>query len=196
LRTTIEIKSSKRRGPWRATMLLSSCWRPSWARSCSVLHVDDLFKKDHFDHPKLRYWQARATSAGTLPIVEGRADREGLGFAPARLYVTVTDNAGNPVLGDVEPWEPQLALATVERGWRAPDIDNEAIRFGLLLKMFFSQPEMRYGDGYFSSVLVEVLRDSDLAREQKIAENLRFISVPPPLASPSRDDCAENVKAV
>lgn len=67
---------------------------------------------------------------------------------------------------------------------------------GTLLKTFFSQPEMRYGDGYFSSVLVEVLRDSDLAREQNISDVLRFVSVHPPAASPSRDDCAENIKAV
>jgi len=108
----------------------------------------------------------------------------------------VLDEKGEPVVSDAEPWEPQLALATVERGWRAPSTDNEVVRFGLLLKTFFSQPEMRYGDGYFSSVLVDVLRDSDLARDRSISEILGYVSVPPPASSASRDDCAENIKAV
>lgn len=161
-----------------------------------MLNLDDLFKKDKFDHPKLRYWQALATKYSRSPIVEVLRDRDGLGFAPARLSVTVLDEHGNPAANDAEPWEPQLALVTAERGWQAPSITNEAVRVGLLLKTFFSQPEMRYGDGYFSSVLVEVLRDSDLAREQKISDVLQFVSVPPPAVSPSRDDCAENIKAV
>lgn len=162
-----------------------------------MLSFDDLFKTDQFDHPKLRYWQDQATKHGTLPVVEVLRDREGLGFAQARLYVTVIDREGNPVFPpDAEPWEPQLAHATVERGWRAPSISNEAVRMGLLLKMFFSQPEMRYGDGYFSSVLVDVVRDSDFSRHHKVADVLRFISVPPPLASPSRDDCTRSIKAI
>jgi hypothetical protein len=163
-----------------------------------VLSLDDLFKKDQFSHPKLRYWQELATKHGTSPIVEVNRPRDGLGFAPARLRVTVRDEQGNPITDndDPEPWEPQLALATVERGWRAPDPANEAIRIGLLLKMFFSQPEMRYGDGLFSSVLVDVLRTSDFAREPVVSEVLKFISVPRPRASPSTNDCAENIKAV
>ncbi len=118
-----------------------------------------------------------------------------LGFGPARLYVTVQDERGDPVVKDDEPWEPQLALTTAERGWRAPGLANEAIRFGLLLKTFFSQPEIRYGDGYFSSVLVDVLRDSDFAHDRLISELLGVISVPTPAASSSKDDCAENIKA-
>jgi hypothetical protein len=165
------------------------------ARSFYVFNVDDLFKKDKFDHPKLRYWQALATGHGVMPMVEVTRAQEGLGFAPARLNVIVNDDHGTPIT-DSEPWEPQLALTTVERGWRAPSLENEAVRFGLLLKMFFSQPEMRYGDGYFSSVLVAVLRDSDLKGAPEIAEVLKFVSVPPPLASPSKDDCVENIKAV
>jgi hypothetical protein len=107
----------------------------------------------------------------------------------------VRDEHGN-VSENGEPWEPQLALTMAERGWRAPDLANEAVRFGLLLKTLFSPSEMRYGDGYFSAVLIDVLRDSEFAREQKVSEVLPFISVPPPKPSPSRDDCAENIKAV
>jgi hypothetical protein len=161
-----------------------------------VLNLDDLFEKDQFDHPKLRYWQALAMKHGSSPIVEVFRDRDGLGFAPARLYVTVFDEHGRPAATDVEPWEPQLALTTAERGWRAPDIKNEAVRIGLLLKWLFTPSETRYGDGYFSSVLVEVIRDGDLARDQNISEILRFVSVPPPDASPAKHDCAESIKAV
>jgi hypothetical protein len=165
-------------------------------RRLSVLNLDDLFQKDQFDHPKLRYWEALARKHGAAPHVEVFRPRDGFGFAPARLYVIIYDEHGEPAVTDAEPWEPLLMLATVERGWRAPDLDKETIRFGLLLKMFFSQPQMRYGDGYFSSVLVGLLRDSEFAREPAIAELLSSISVLDPGSSPSREPCEENIKAM
>lgn len=162
-----------------------------------MFHLDELFQKDEFDHPKLRYWQALARRHGASPTVEVFRPRDGFGFAPTRLYVTVYDEDGEPVVNDAEPWEPLLMLATVERGWRAPDLDKETVRFGLLLKMFFSQPQMRYGEGYFSAVLVGFLRDSEFAREPAIAALLSSISEPGRTSpSPSRDDCEENIKAV
>ena len=69
------------------------------------------------------------------------------------------------------------------------------MRIGLLLKHFFSQPESRYGDGFFSSVLVELLRDSELATHPAMRDVLRFVSVPPPMNSSNRDDCAAAIES-
>lgn len=160
-----------------------------------MLQLDDLFQKGQFDHPKLRHWQTLATSHGVLPTVEVYRPREILGFAPARLYVNIHGENRDPV-NEPEPWDPQLALATVERGWRAPSLDNEAVRFGLLLKTFFSQPQMRYGEGYFSSVLVSLLRDSEFAGDQAISELLSEIHVLDPSSSDARAECEENITAV
>ncbi|MEZ4302147.1 MAG: hypothetical protein R3B70_44885 [Polyangiaceae bacterium] len=161
-----------------------------------MLNLDDLFKKGRFSHPKLRYWESLAAKERTVPVVEVRRPRDGLGFGPTSIVVTVADKAGVPIDCDGEPWEPQLALATVERGWPAPDPENEAVRLGLLFKTFFAQPEMRYGDGYFSSVLVTLLLDSQLAKAPPVAEVLKFVRVAPPGDSPSKEDCAENIRAV
>lgn len=161
-----------------------------------MLNLDDLFRKGQFDHPKLRFWQASAERQGTVPVVEVHRPREGLGFGATHLYVSIQDKQGGPILADGEPWEPLLALATVERGWRAPTAENEAVRFGLLLKTFFSQPETRYGDGYFSSVLVQLVRGSDIGAVPSVSEVLHFVQVYPPSDSPSRVDCEENIKAV
>jgi hypothetical protein len=129
--------------------------------------------------------------------VEVFRPRDGFGFAPARLYVTVHDEHGEPVVNDAEPWEPLLMLATVERGWRAPDLDKETVRFGLLLKTLFSQPQRRHGEGYFSAVLVAFLRDSEFAREPAIATLLSSIGeLGQPSSSSSWEDCEENIKAV
>lgn len=161
-----------------------------------MLNLDDLFRKDQFDHPKLRFWQASAAKQGTTPVVEVHRPRQGLGFGPTHLYVSIQDKQGAPILADGEPWEPQLARAMVERGWRAPTAENEALRFGLLLKTSFAQPETRYGDGYFSSVVVQLLRQSDLGAVPSVSEVLRYVRVHPPNDSPSRVDCEENIKAV
>jgi hypothetical protein len=162
-----------------------------------VLNLDDLFKKNQFSHPKLRRWERLAKEHGTVPSVEVQRDRDGLAFRPPTMRVTIPipDKAEAPIV-DREPWEPQLALATVERGWRTPEPTNEAVRLGLLMKTFFAQPEMRYGDGYFSSVLVAVLKDSQFAKEPVVADVLRFVRVPPPSDSRSKGDCAELIRAV
>lgn len=160
-----------------------------------MLSLDDLFKKDQSDQPKLRYWKALAAKHGKLPVIEIVRPRDGLGFAPARLYLIVLDEHGARVT-DGEPWDAQLALATVELGWRACDDDSEMIRFGLLLKTFFSQAEMRYGDGYFSSVLVHALRASDIGSRQAVSEVLRLIRVPAPVASAAKEECEDAIKAV
>lgn len=162
-----------------------------------MLNLDDLFKKNQSSHPKLRHWERLAEEHDTVPRVEVQRHRDGLAFRPAGMRITfpIPDKAGAPIV-DREPWEPQLALATVERGWRAPEPTNEAVRLGLLMKTFFAPPEMRYGDSYFSSVLVTLLEDSQFAKEPVVADILKFVRVPPPSDSRSKDDCAEIIRAV
>ena len=160
-----------------------------------MLNLDDLFK-DQFDHPKLRYWQDLGAQHGTSPEVEVVRPRDGLGFARTAVHVTVRDANGAVVTTDVEPWEPQMVLSTVERGWRAPTSEREIERFGILLKTLFAPIETRYGDGYFSSVLVEVLQDSEFSKEPSVAELLGLIKVPPAYVSSNRADCVANIKAV
>ncbi len=167
-----------------------------------MLNLDDIFEfeKDQSDHPKLRYWKALAAKHDQRPVVEVVRPRDGLGFAPARMRVILLDEQGARVKSksakNSEPWDAQLALATVELGWRALDDESEMIRFGLLFKVFFSQAEMRYGDGFFSSVLVHALRAGSIGRQKPVAEVLRFISVPPPATSLAKKECEEIIKSV
>lgn len=161
-----------------------------------MLNPDDLFNdQNQADHPKLRRWQMLAGQHHSPPVVEIERPREVMGFGPARICVSLRGADGIPWT-ECEPWEPQLALATFEKGWRAPDTDKESVRIGLLLKMLFAQPETRYGDGYFSSVLIDELRNGGFAHDASIASLLRYISVSQPEPSQERNDCAENIKAV
>ena len=159
--------------------------------------LDEFFATESYDHPRLRFWRAMAQKSGVdPPTVEVVREFDGLSYGPAELYVTFTDSTGAPVHQDREPWDARLDLALMEQGWRAPAPENEAARFELALKHLFSSAESRFGDGFFSSVLVVFVAQSAFAKVEAIRDLLTLIREPPPSKdSPSASECAELIKS-
>lgn len=160
-----------------------------------MLHLDDLFTSAPLDPPKLRDWKARAAKSKVPPTVEVRRERQGLGFAPAELCFTADDDRGE-ALSDAEPWDAQLALSTLEVGWRAPEPTLETVRLALVLRSLFMPIETRHGGSYFTPALVSFLRDSEFAQEAPVSQVLKFVRVHEIPASPPIEDCKESIRAV
>jgi hypothetical protein len=106
--------------------------------------------------------------------------REGLGFGPARIYVTLRDNAGAP-LGSPDElgWSLELDSDLVELCARASDLENEAERAGMMFGSRFSQLEAEYGSAWFDAVLVERVREI-FDGEPQVEEKLKRIGADQP----------------
>src|SRR5438094_276667 len=91
--------------------------------------------------------------------LEVRRPRGMLGFEPAVMYLHFIKVNGSELPYLQEPWDEELNTALVKRGIQAIDEENEVIRFGLALVGAFQKPEVRVGEGFFSSVLVEEIHE-------------------------------------
>jgi hypothetical protein len=131
-----------------------------------------------FDHPQLRHWQ-KLQQGGARLRVEVRRERRGLDIGHPVLCVTIA--IGDQERLEDETWSDELHRGLVKLGVRAISDDNESLRFGLAFADALEPAEELVGDGFFNSVLIDVLRHGPLAK--RLAEQLLQIHV----LSPSRD---------
>lgn len=85
--------------------------------------------------------------------------REGVKFQPTKIYLHVEDADGN-VITDQDDWDTELNQFLLENKIKAKDQENEKVRFGLMLKESLKKPEIKFGDGYYNSVLLEIVIES------------------------------------
>lgn len=163
-----------------------------------MLNLDDLFStQTPYDHPKLRYWRSLLQRHSQAELrVELRRERDGLTFLPASLYVSAVAPDGTVLSCDQEPWEDELNLTLVREGFRAPNEENEAMRFGLMLRHLFRPIETRFGDGYFNAVLIDYLKASGFADHPEVKAKLDAIHEYTPPQSSAANDCRERLRSV
>jgi hypothetical protein len=128
------------------------------------------------EHPRIRAWR----SYKNLPAVnhvelEIRRQREGLTYLPTRMFVTFYDPAGAIFRQDEAEWELELDSWLVKEHVKAKDEDNEKLRFALRLKVALRPIAARFGDGYFNSVLVYLLRGGPFGGREPLAQVLDAI---------------------
>jgi hypothetical protein len=143
--------------------------------------INEYFAPDEdgwFDHPRLRHWQ-KLKQGGARLLVEVRRERHGLDVSHPILYVTIT--AGGQEHLEHERWSDELHRGLAKLGVRAVSDDNESLRFGIAFAGAFEPAEDRVGDGFFNSVLIDVLTQGPLA--ERLAEQIGQIHV----LSPNRD---------
>jgi len=145
-----------------------------------------------FRHPKIRAW---------LNLIEGKKGeitceidrkREGLGFRRARIYIHW--DAGPAVATDQDDWDRDLNQFLIHHGIRAVSPENEGVRFGLMLKEFLKKPEVRFGDGYFNAVLLELVTEA-FKDNANINPRLKEIGPANPSHGRSYAECVEMIKA-
>jgi hypothetical protein len=115
--------------------------------------------------------------------------REGLGFAPAKLVVYFYRDERQIAPPDTVLWSTALNDWLVTRGATAVDRANESERFGFGFAERFEPVEERYGEGFFSSVLVELLRDTGFAKSPRVRATLSQIHAIPPSRERSELEC-------
>jgi hypothetical protein len=74
-------------------------------------------------------------------------------------------------------WDDEVNAGLIDLHVRATDLANEAARFTLVLRAAMKKIERKYGDGYFNTVLVNLIDESDLARSGEIAEVRPYVHV-------------------
>ena len=83
-----------------------------------------------------------------------------------------------------------------DRKIRAIDESNEIQRFGLGLGAALQHPENRYGDGFFSAVLMLVVDQSPFAKMDPVRELRPYISTNRPYeGGHSAEDCSVMIQA-
>lgn len=149
-------------------------------------------------HPRIRAWQSYRRQPSVAHVeVDIKRDREGLSVLPARLFVHFCDKNGEDVRMDESLWEPELDEWLIdEQKARATTINMEKLRFSLLLKPRLRPILVRYGDGYFNSVLVEDIRNGPYAKHKEVANVLRDIRENPPFRGDNWDECRESIDDV
>jgi hypothetical protein len=137
-------------------------------------------------HGSVEFWMRKAKALGGHVEVDFERKRDGLSFRPARLIVYIVDRDGNRVDRSPEPWDEEVNEDLIAIGARAATLDNEVERLGYTLKFKLEAVEVRYGDGYFNSMLVLMLTELGFAALPSVSRCLRRISA----GSPSRDSVA------
>jgi len=125
-------------------------------------------------HPVVQFW-ADALKGGVVDRLEVdvRQPRQGLTLGPARIAVLGRRDDGTaPTPPSYVEWELEIHSGLVPLGARAVDPRVEARRYALVLHDRFKPIERRYGDGYFNTVLLQVLADAGLDASPAVAQVL------------------------
>jgi len=146
-----------------------------------------------FQHPMIRSWSQLLHDRGGTPSCEIERKREGLGFLRAKIYLHF-DFPGGIRTTEQDDWDNELNRFLVERHVRAVSADNEQIRFALMLKEGLKKSEVRFGDGYFNSVLVELLATA-FSDSVVVQDKLREIAASKPHQGRVYRECVEMIES-
>jgi hypothetical protein len=156
--------------------------------------IDDFFSRPaDLLHPRVRDWKSRLEEPETAATLEIFQPDTGVGRAEAEMNIQFTTR-GNPLPLETVAWDDDLNSGLIRLKVRAISPEQEAERFSLGLRAAMRTAEREFGDGYFNTVLVDLIRDSDLTRYHNIAEILRHSTA---LAAPEQskryNQCREMV---
>jgi hypothetical protein len=88
-------------------------------------------------------------------------------------------------------WDDGVNAGLVDLGIKAISLQQEAERFALAIRAALRKVERRYGDGYLSAVLVDLLDESNLTKGGEIADVRQYVRTNAPERSRSYDACRE-----
>lgn len=141
------------------------------------------------EHPRIRAWRSYKNNSSRVEL-EIRRQREGLSYLPTSMVVIFYGADGAISHHDVTEWDLELDSWLVAEHVKAKDEGNEKLRFSLRLKAVFRPIAIRFGDGFFNSVLIYLLRGGPFANHQALAQVLGEIHEYE-AAGGSKIDCEE-----
>lgn len=146
--------------------------------------------------PELRALKGLRNRPGVRSVrVDVAKRRDGLVLLEPRIRVLFLGDDPQDIRESLlTPWDPELEAWLIdEQHARAISVTNEKDRFSLLLKPALQPAVVRYGDGYFNSVLIHTLAEGPYRDDPEVADVLRSIREYPP-AGGSLYDCREFIE--
>jgi hypothetical protein len=146
-------------------------------------------------HPLIRTWGwlLQEPHEGEIHCRVDRR-RQGLSYLPTKLWLEFTLPSGEPK-AECSDWDFELNGWLIEQKIKAIDEENESIRFQLVLRELLQKTEIRLGDGYFSAVLIDVLKKTGLAAEPQITHILAKVGNYSPYHGSAYGPASETIKA-
>jgi len=127
-------------------------------------------------HPLYHYWKSQKDGSNGLSLhVVIYRPREGLTFAPAKMYVSelLKDGTRHPPME--YSWDSVANQGLIRLGARCDRESDEVMRFALMAQEIFGSIEGRVGDAYFNSVLLERLRAEPFDKQPHLSAMLEKV---------------------
>jgi hypothetical protein len=156
-------------------------------------------KETEESHPRFKLWKkdikAIKEQGGSPRVwIERKADV--LGYKPAKIILELLDQDGITIRRDLDDWDAELNEALVNLGLKTSDKENEAVRLVLALTDSLSKVEVRFGEGYFSAVFMDLINSIDFSEYPKVIQIARFsTALNPDRDSVSYSDCRGMIEA-
>lgn len=156
--------------------------------------IDDFVREGDAtaSHPLLRFLGSKMRN-GHRAVFRLEVPARLVGYAKAKIYLRLLEGDEEVDL-KCDDWDDDLNDGLIRLGIRAETAENEQERFALALRDSLKRPENRYGDGYFNSVLVDFIQQSDLHAHPAIAAVLEHLPHLSPHVGQSYYDCREMIE--
>jgi hypothetical protein len=143
--------------------------------------------------PQAKHWLDVLADARTYAL-NFRQELDGLVWQSPEIFLTYLSQRGEKGQRSAK-FESVLNDGLIEHGYRSETIDDERLRFGLMLLQEWKRPAVKYGDGFFNSVLLGMLRKGGFGTLEKTKGMLQRIhrENAPYRGSSAADDCGEMI---
>ncbi len=153
--------------------------------------IDDFFKNtQELTHPLLRSI-AKGIASGIEYQVDLQSESYLVGLNQVKILVQIASQPGQ--LPAEYAWSSEVNLGLIQLKVRAVDESTESVRFALTLRDSMQEIETRHGNGFFNSVLVELLKESGLDKKESIREILQQAVVNSPSRSSGYQVCRDSI---
>lgn len=140
--------------------------------------------------PLVRFYKGRKLAGDRIEVELYRPDAGGSN--PTDLVVHRWERNQEQAPINVE-WDDGVNAGLVDLGIRAINLQQEGERFAFSIRAALRPVERKFGDGYLSAVLVDLLDESDLCKEGEIAEVRKFVHANRPERGRSYNHCRETI---
>jgi hypothetical protein len=139
--------------------------------------------------PLVRYCKSRQEAGDRIAVELYRPDTA-VGLSRTDLMIRRWEQGQEQEPRQVE-WDDGVHAGLVDLGIRASDLQQEGERFALGIRAALRKVERRYGDGYLSAVLLDLLDESNLCKNGEIADVRQYVHTNPPERGRSYQECRE-----
>lgn len=153
--------------------------------------IDTFFENhDEKTHPLLRSIN-EGMKNGVKYHLDLHVEDPVVGLGRVTVFIHV---ASKPEMPPTEyTWSAELNAGLIDLGIRAVDKKKESVRFAMALRDAMKEAEKRHGNGFFNSVLVDLLTDQGFKNDGQLSKMLKAAVVHPASRSASYELCRDSI---